>query len=108
MLTVQAAEIERLKADNAALLKEFRQIHRWANKNRQGDLAVEIAQLLGEPHPGTEILNLAEEQRETLTMALHMLEMYEEQAVAAHVVMLTQNGVEMLQALIVRLRKVLK
>lgn len=108
MPTDQAVEIERLKADNAALLKEFRQVHRWANKNRHGDLAVEIAQLLGEPHPGMEILNSAEEQRQALTMALHMLDAYEEQAAAAHVVVLTPDGVSMLQALIARLRKVLK
>lgn len=48
------------------------------------------------------------QQRQMLTMALHMLEMYEEQASSVRVVMFTPDGVGMLQALIARLRKVLK
>ena len=54
------------------------------------------------------LLEQMRQQREASTMALHVLEAYAEQATAAQVIMLTPDGVELLQALVSRLRKVLK
>lgn len=57
-------------ADNAALVKELRQVHRWANKTHQKDLAAEIAQLLAQPRPGASLLEKHRKELERLSAAL--------------------------------------
>jgi hypothetical protein len=64
--------------------------------------------------PASEVLDETRRARqseaaksEALTMALHVLESYEEQAVKVHVILLNDIGVTILQNLIARVRKAL-
>lgn len=64
--------------------------------------------LVSQSHPGAALLKEMQEQAETLTMALHVLELYGEQAAKTRVVILNEEGLGILQALVKRLRKVIK